>query len=322
MHRGFEDGVAHLAIIHQAALGDTVLLLPLIRSLRQRFGGCRLTIVTKTNLGQMLEMLGLVDAYTSADDREHSAWFREPEAAGEPNSRPAWADADLVISAVSSGVDAWAHNARLARAGTSVGEALGGAPGLLFFEPRPPADFAGHVCAWHRQQLAAGGLSLPEPELPLPRSNPDGAMLIHPGSGGDAKCWPRERFVELGRSLKRNGILPTFILGEVEQERWGTQAVAELQQEFSWYLHMGLYELAERMSRARMFVGNDSGVTHLAAAMGIPVLALFGPSNDVQWRPVGPGVRVLRAAAPHERELEELEGAAVLGEVLAELRKL
>jgi len=82
---------------------------------------------------------------------------------------------------------------------------------------------------------------------PLVKINPDGVMVIHPGSGGDAKCWPRERFLSLGRNLKRNGIIPTFILGEAEQERWGHQVVDALKSEFPWYLHMGLYELAEKL---------------------------------------------------------------------------
>jgi ADP-heptose:LPS heptosyltransferase len=300
-----------ISVVHQAALGDTVLLMPLFRSLRQHFvDGCAITLVSKTNMGQMLTMLGEIDGYASADDRDHTAWFVAPEGAAA-NSAPPWGDCDVLISAVSDGRDAWAQNAERSRAGQR-----------LFFHPRPPADYAEHVAAYHREQLAAQGLALPAAKLTLPRSNPDGAVVIHPGSGGDAKCWPRERYLSLGRTLKRLGFLPTFILGEAEQERWGFKVVEALKDEFPWYLHMGLYELAERLGRARLYLGNDSGVTHLAGAMGIPTLALFGPSDDRQWRPVGPGVRVVRAEAPRERELEALTEEAVLAEMLAELRKI
>jgi ADP-heptose:LPS heptosyltransferase len=311
--------VPQITIVHQGALGDTMLLIPLFRALRARRPGATITVVTRTNLGQMLTMLGFVDGYTSADDRDHTRWFAPP-ADGRPNSVPPWATADLLISAVSTGADAWAENARLAR--QSIASQVEGTPSLLFFDPRPPADFAGHVTDWHRRQLATAGLTLPEPPPPPPRVNPDGAIVIHPGSGGDAKCWPRERFLSLGRALKRNGIVPTFILGEAEQERWGHKVVDGLKDEFPWYLHMGLYELAERMGRARLYLGNDSGVSHVAAAMAIPVIALFGPSNDTQWRPIGPAVKVLRAPPPDERALDQLDEATVLGEMLAELRKL
>jgi ADP-heptose:LPS heptosyltransferase len=310
--------VKQVTVVHQGAVGDTVLLIPLFRSLRRRFageGGCAITVVTRVNLGQMLMMTGFVEAHASADDREHSRWFAPPERE-EAASMPGWAGADVLISAVSNGRDAWAANARLAR------RALGQEGGLYFFEPRPPAHYVGHVTAYHREQLAAAGLELEEPELPLLRANPDGAVVIHPGSGGEPKCWPREKFLTLGRALKRNGIVPTLVLGEAEQDRWGYKVVDALKEEFPWYLHMGLYELAERLSRARVYLGNDSGVSHLAAAMGVPVITLFGPSNDVQWRPVGPSVKVLRAEPPFEQVLEKLEERVVLGEMLAELRKL
>lgn len=302
-----------ITLVHQAALGDSVLLIPLFRSLRQRFPGCAITLVTRPNLGQMMTMLGFVEGYASAEERAHTVWFVPPEGDNRPNSTPAWAQADYLISAVASKGDAWCANALWARADKPLDS-------LLFFNPRPPEDYPRHVTAWQREQLA--GLELVESLPPLVQVNPDGAVVIHPGSGGDAKCWPRERFLALGRNLKRNGIIPTFILGEAEQERWGQKVVEGLKAEFPWYLHMGLYELAEKLSRARLYLGNDSGVTHLAAAMGVPVIALYGPSNDVQWGPVGTAVKVVRAAAPRERDLEALEEAAVLHEVLAELRKL
>ncbi len=263
----------------------------------------------------MLAMLGLVDAYASADDREHTLWFAPPDELNpqRPNSRPAWADAEWLLCAVAGKNDPWAQNAYLARPGAEP-------KSLLFFEPRPPANYAGHVTQWHREQLAE--LDLIEPQPPFPRSNPDGVVLIHPGSGGDAKCWPRERYISLGQTLKRNGIIPTFLLGEVEQEKWGGKLIEEMKAEFPWYLHMGLYELAERIARARFFLGNDSGVTHVAAALGIPTLALFGPSNDTQWSPVGPSVTISRPPEPNRTDLNALEESAVLAEVLAELRKI
>jgi ADP-heptose:LPS heptosyltransferase len=52
--------------------------------------------------------------------------------------------------------------------------------------------------------------------------------------------------------------------------------------------------LARWLARARLYAGNDSGITHLAAAVGTPVLALFGPTNPEVWAPRGPNVRVVR----------------------------
>lgn len=73
--------VKQVTVVHQGALGDTVVLIPLFGSLRQHFaeeGGCAITLVTRMNLGQMLMMMGFVEAHASADDRDHSAWFAPP----------------------------------------------------------------------------------------------------------------------------------------------------------------------------------------------------------------------------------------------------
>jgi ADP-heptose:LPS heptosyltransferase len=255
--------------------------------------------------GQMFVMWGEVVEWHSIDDAAASRWFAEnPDAGPLP-----WSDCDLMVSAVSAGSDKWAESARK----------FSTAKQIHFFNPRPPADFAGHVVDFHRQQLAE--LQLPEvPEVPIAH-NPDGAIIFHPGSGGEAKCWPREKFIELARRLKQNGILPTFILGEAEQERWGRETIELLKDEFPWYLHLGLFELSERMRRGRLFVGNDAGVSHMAGAVGVPSIVLFGPSDDVQWRPRGPAVKILRAAS-NPKSLEALGVEEVLHAILEELRKL
>lgn len=277
-----------IALIHHAALGDTILLLPLIRSLRLRFPDSSITLVTRDSFGQLLTGLGLLEACASADDPGHSLWFIPPRESPRPNSTPPWARADLLLSAVATPTDPWAANARLARPGRAPDS-------LLFFQPRPPSDFPHHVTAWHRAQLAT--LQLPDPPLLPPRANPDGTVLIHPGAGSDAKCWPRHHFLAIARALQQREIPAAFILGEVELARWPRDVIAQFE-DLLPCLRLDLPALADALARARLYLGNDSGVTHLAAAMGIPTIALFGPSSDLHWRPVGPRVRVLRTPSP------------------------
>jgi heptosyltransferase III len=295
----------HVTLVHTGALGDTIVLLPLLRAIRAKWPGARITLVMRPAFGQMFLMWEEISDWQSIDEAAASRWFgTDTDAQAMP-----WSDCDVLISAVSNGDDAWAANARR----------LSTAKQILFFDPRPPEDFAGHVTAFQRGQLAA--LELPEVGHPPVSQNPDGALLIHPGSGGEAKCWPRECFLTLARDLKRNGILPTFLLGEAEQERWGRSAIEALKDEFPWYLHMGLYELSERMRRGRLYIGNDSGVSHMAGAVGVPSLVLFGPSNDVQWRPWGPAVRVVRAGR-EPGNLEALGVSEMLGVVMEEMRRM
>ncbi|HSW50494.1 MAG TPA: glycosyltransferase family 9 protein, partial [Bryobacteraceae bacterium] len=79
-----------------------------------------------------------------------------------------------------------------------------------------------------------------------------------------------------------------------------------------------LHELACRLAQARLYIGNDSGITHLAAASGVPVLALFGPTDPAVWAPRGPNVRVIATERPGE-SMEQIDLAKVLkaGQTLA-----
>jgi heptosyltransferase III len=61
-----------------------------------------------------------------------------------------------------------------------------------------------------------------------------------------------------------------------------------------------LFDLARWLAGAALYIGNDSGITHLAAAVGIPVIALFGPTSPDIWAPRGPNVTVLREPTPQE----------------------
>jgi len=272
-----------ITLVHQAALGDTILLLPLLAGLRGRYPRARITLVSHASLGRLLQRMGAVDDHGSAEGPEHGRWFADDGASA--SGRPEWAACDLLISAVSDGKDAWAQHAEHA------------APDArrVYFEPRPPADYAGHVTRYHREQLAAQGLELPEPAAGIANVNENGAVLIHPGSGGAAKCWPRERFGSVAEKLEARGIVVKWLLGPVETERWGAASVDALRCRFSVLIHQDIETVYAELVKARLYLGNDSGVTHLAAASGIRTVALFGPSNLMQWRPVGPQVQVVKA---------------------------
>jgi glycosyl transferase family 9 (putative heptosyltransferase) len=122
------------------------------------------------------------------------------------------------------------------------------------------------------------------------RMLPDVATVIHPGSGGKAKCWPLDRFVEVARRLAGDVV---FALGPAECERWPRGTVADLEEEFSVLRMPSLPRLAGLLHRAPAYVGNDSGPSHLAAAVGTPTVAIFGPTDPGQFAPVGPRVSAL-----------------------------
>lgn len=105
--------------------------------------------------------------------------------------------------------------------------------------------------------------------------------VIHPFSGSPRKNWPLEKFRRLARGLERS--MPVrWCAGPEDPPIEGAVTPGDL------------YELACWLAGARLYVGNDSGITHLAAAVGAPVLALFGPTDPAVWAPRGPQVRIAR----------------------------
>lgn len=108
--------------------------------------------------------------------------------------------------------------------------------------------------------------------------------VIHPGGKYFTKRWAPEKFVSFARWLnERHGIAPVFNAGGGE-----TEIISELRQchgEFPLLDSLDLRELIALAAGARIFIGNDSGPTHVATAAGRPVVAIFGSSSSVHWRP-------------------------------------
>jgi heptosyltransferase-3 len=130
---------------------------------------------------------------------------------------------------------------------------------------------------------------------------PDGFVAVHPGSGSPAKNWPFARFVDAARALAgRHRWL--LVAGPAERDM-AMPPDAVLARDFPLRL------LGASLARAAVFLGNDAGVSHLAAAVGAPTLALFGPTDPALWAPVGPRVKTLRAPGG---SLVDLELEAVL----------
>jgi ADP-heptose:LPS heptosyltransferase len=109
-------------------------------------------------------------------------------------------------------------------------------------------------------------------------------VIIQPGSGSPKKNWPLAQFEELAMWLKEQGYQVRWCLGPAEEE-WLRRPDA--------LPAMPLEELAGVLAGARLFVGNDSGISHLAAAAGCPTVAIFGSTNPAIWKPAGPRVHVV-----------------------------
>jgi ADP-heptose:LPS heptosyltransferase len=115
------------------------------------------------------------------------------------------------------------------------------------------------------------------------------ALAIHPGSGGAAKNW--EGMAEVASTWRRDGGSVVAIFGPAELER-GTTIPAD-----AIVAGEPLTRVAAVLHRAHRYLGNDSGISHLAGLVGANAVVVFGDSDPTIWAPSGAGVRIVRGAA-------------------------
>lgn len=131
--------------------------------------------------------------------------------------------------------------------------------------------------------------------------------VVHPGSGGEAKCWPLSNYLEIIRRFDANGIPGILVTGEAEEKpaialRLETES---LPRNWTWARRPTLGCLSGLLEGASFYLGNDSGVTHLAAACGSRVLALFRDEGIPAWEPFG-RTRVLSASDPAAIDIDRV----------------
>jgi heptosyltransferase-3 len=165
-----------------------------------------------------------------------------------------------------------------------------------FFPALPPAARGLHAADFYLEQARSiapcDGDGVPRIPCDAVRA---GLAVIHPFAGSPKKRWPLECFQELARRLAPH--LPVAWCAGPEDDLPGARHFEDL------------YELARWLAAARVYIGNDSGPTHLAAAVGTPVVALFGPSDPSVWAPRGPSVAIVAAAALDAITVDQVSAA-------------
>jgi ADP-heptose:LPS heptosyltransferase len=274
-----------LAII-QGALGDGVMALWGLQAVVEHTG-CSLTLFCAPGLGGLAKNLGLAQAAFPVQSPEiaslygpaPSPWVREQIQAR---------DSVLVFS---FSRDLFSAVQSLSRQAYSI-------------PPRPKPGERVHVLDRILSHLQKAGLVDPEAgtgyshmlhafDLYARAGRPANApVLLHPGSGSPRKNWPLESFGKLFDALEEKGIPGKMVLGPddhgLEQGLEAWERKPEILRPES------LLEFKDLLTASRAYAGNDSGATHVAAMLGVPAAALFGPSDPVRWRPVGPRVQVFR----------------------------
>ncbi len=153
--------------------------------------------------------------------------------------------------------------------------------------------------------------------------------IMNPGAGWGSKCWPVERFAEVALALSEEGLRSVVNYGPNEEPL--AQKLETLSRGAAVAVSCSIAELIALTRRARLFVGGDTGPLHLAAALGIPAVAIFGPTDPVRNGPFGTPSVVLSTrerrtshARPHARLPETGESLTSITspQVLAAARQL
>jgi ADP-heptose:LPS heptosyltransferase len=300
------DKIRSLLVIHQGALGDFILALPTLETLREAFPRARVVIMGFPRILELVNQRFYADEILSIDQRGMASFFVRGSSLDRSLSQ-FFSGFDLLVVFGKNGEGTLLSNLK------QVSQGL-----IIHINPFPQWTERMHTTDHLLRELTRYGFSsLPKiPRLYLSQKDKDWgrnfcrgkglteaeksrAIVIHPGSGSKKKIWPLDRFLELIRYFQRHSSSRIIVvlgpaegpevqkaLGEMESESRSTAPLL--------VKGLTLIELASVMEGSHLFIGNDSGITHMAAALGIPTIAIFGPSDHKTWSPRGERVFVVR----------------------------
>lgn len=279
-------------VIRGGAIGDFILTLPAIRLIRENISNCHLEVLGYPGIVELAVAAGVADSVRNLEHRTMAALFArgadiDEALAGYLRSF------NLVVSYLFDPDGIFRDNLKrvgvsgLVEASHRVEEGRGHAVQQL---ARPLERLAFFLEEGAPARLALGGR----------RDRPaDAYIALHPGSGSLKKNWPVEHWIRLGREL--GTMFPSarlaLVTGEAERDRGITAQVTRAWSGlvFDHWDSLPLVDLARRLAGCRVFLGHDSGISHLAAAVGAPCLLLFGPTDPATWAPRSANVSVHRA---------------------------
>lgn len=268
-----------ILLFHQGALGDVFLTLSALRRVQGSFA---FDICCQGSLGALLKKLQLVHRVFPVEQAQFASLFSGKPAPGFTKLFAEYHS--LILFSFSATLEA------TVRAATD--------RPLYRLMPRPMPHDRVHITNFLLQQLKrlAPALSIASnPPLPagghLEPALPT-TILLHPGSGSPRKNWPLNRFQTLARNLRNKGFQAEWMLGPAEHALYTTLINAGSPTQRVHRIS-DLLDFHSLLERVLLFVGNDSGLGHVAAFTGRPTAVIFGPSDPLQWHPVGPQVAVV-----------------------------
>jgi ADP-heptose:LPS heptosyltransferase len=292
------EAVQKILIWHQGALGDLLLAGPALLAIRRHYPQARIT-----GLGHPERWALLAPTLSLEAVWDSAAAFWSPLFTSDSPLPAALKErlAAFQLALIFSPQPRPTLLARLAQAGIP----------RLHRLSSWPASGGEPVGVFLTTQLARLGLRLvPEffhlvigedwQDQAPPLSGPGPFLAVAPGSGHPCKNWPLTHYYEVTRALAwQHRLQVIWLAGPAEEPFLPYLQGLAAAQDHLLLAGLPLTAVAATLARCRLYLGGDSGLTHLAAAVGVPgVLALFGPTDPLVWAPQGEGVRFLGAPCP------------------------
>jgi heptosyltransferase-2 len=291
-----------ILVLRGGAIGDFVLTLPALKLLRDRFPGAHLEILGQTQIVALAEKRFYADAVRSIEERSFASFFAKDTAL--PAKLTAYLSSfDLIVSYLFDPDGIFQEN--LTRSG--IKRLLTGPSKLNGQE---------HAAVQLARPLEQIGLHLADSAARIYPNEEDRefarnflgdcsspVVALHPGSGSESKNWPIERWQELGAHFFATNRCVLVIAGEADEKRLLLLEAAWKERPVRFVKHLPLPHLAALLENS-LFLGHDSGISHIAAAVGAKSILLFGPTNPEVWAPTNRNVTVLRAPEGNLRLLD------------------
>jgi ADP-heptose:LPS heptosyltransferase len=298
-------------ILQPGAIGDCVLTLPLAEFMKDSLQLGGIDILGHTEYIGILPGRTCVDSVRSMDSMNLHRMFVETSAFDLADGDPlinAFADYAWIVTFLGEPYSNFEQNLIFTANCSHSSE-------VITLSMKPPEDYSNHLIDYYRQQFVDEcGLSLEPRQIErgarlikateadvnkgrellteIQVDSSEKLVVIQPGSGGLHKCWHIDNFLAVAKELRSQGVDVVFLLGPVEQERFSNATINDINRVAKCLTDLSLTQVVELLSCSDAFLGNDSGITHLAAGMGVRTLVVFGPTNPAVYKPAGPAVTV------------------------------
>jgi heptosyltransferase-2 len=317
-----ENAMQRLLVIRGGAVGDFVVTLPVFGTLRRAYPQAWIEVLGNRSRAVLAHHPGYADRVTALENWDIYRLF-SPHAVLSPALATYLRSFDAIVAYVPDREQTFTQNVRQFCPGEVVvwpplppGNAHITDHLLQAVAPRwaPPADPSPQV---YIEATAAAAATQFWRTTGLPEQ---GVVAVHPGSGGRQKLWPVDGWQQVVRWIEQQGLAGLVISGPAEQDCEKRLWPNTHSPRWPCARQLPLPSLAACLARCQLVIGHDSGVAHLAAAVGTPTLTLFGPSNPYVWGPRSPRACILQPRVPQPLTLENLPPECVTQTLEALLR--